>query len=102
MRMPDASSRSTCWNRIHEAVSVLAHVRPSFEREAGQELQALATRHDLFGHLRVIEGSGLCELVLGDEKSDRQLVTSAPFVDLVFVRQWLVSIAQLRGLPPRG
>lgn len=97
--MPGASSRSTCWNRTHDAVSILAHVRPSFEREAGQELQALAREHHLFGHLRVMEGSGLCELVLGDEDADR-LVASAPFVDLVFVRQWLVSIAQLRALVP--
>ncbi|MEE8042359.1 MAG: hypothetical protein V3T15_06145 [Pseudomonadales bacterium] len=81
-------------------MSVLVHVRPSFEREAGQELQALAREHDLVGHLRVMEGSGLCELVLGDEDADRQLVTSAPFVDLVFVRQWLVSIVQLRALVP--
>ncbi len=77
MRMPGAGSRSTCWNRIHDAESVLAHGWPSFEREAGRELQVLVRLRDLFGQLRVMEGSGLCETILRDEDMDWRVVTCA-------------------------
>ena len=44
---------------------------------AGRELQVLVRLRDLFGHLRVMEGSGLCETILRDEDMDWRVVTCA-------------------------
>ena len=77
---------------------LLCHCRPGFEPELAAELQERAALAGVAGYARTERGSALVQL-LGEDGA--ALSRALPWRELVFARQKLVLLAELRALDPR-
>src|SRR6478609_12134259 len=80
------------------AEGLVAYCRAGFEPELAAELSERAALAGLHGHARTQRGSGLVEF-LGVDGAEAS--AALPFATLVFARQKLRLLAQLRGLDPK-
>ncbi len=79
-------------------IGLLCYCRPGFEPELAAELGERAALAGLSGHARTERGSGYV-LFLGVD--GEALARALPFRELIFARQKLRLLAELRGLDPR-
>ena len=77
---------------------LLCYCRAGFEPELAAELTARAAEAGSFGHARTERGSGF--VVFSSDQAGA-LSRALPWRDLVFARQKLQLLAELRGLDPR-
>ncbi|MDQ3495837.1 MAG: 23S rRNA (cytidine(2498)-2'-O)-methyltransferase RlmM, partial [Pseudomonadota bacterium] len=77
---------------------LLCYCRAGFEPELAAELTAAAAAARLTGHARTERGSGHVLFLANDAAS---LSRALPWRKLVFARQKLALLAELRGLDPR-
>ncbi|MGY0505985.1 23S rRNA (cytidine(2498)-2'-O)-methyltransferase RlmM [Luteimonas sp. e5] len=78
--------------------AVLCHCRAGFEPELAAELGERAALAGIAGHVRAERGSALVQFHAEGEEADR-LDTALPWEKLIFARQKLQLIAELRALP---
>jgi len=81
----------------HNTLGLLCYCRAGFEPEVAAELTERAALANLFGHARAERGTGYA-LFLGDGVA---ISTALPWRELIFARQKLVLLAELRGMDPR-
>jgi 23S rRNA (cytidine2498-2'-O)-methyltransferase len=83
--------------------SLLAYVRPGFEPECAQEIEAQAAQSGIAGYARTQRDSGMVEFVLAShEHAGGPNDALGPLLDVrtsIFSRQRLASFAQFRQLP---
>jgi 23S rRNA (cytidine2498-2'-O)-methyltransferase len=89
---PAASSRD-------EALGLLCYCRAGFEPELAAELTERAALDGFAGHARTERGSGYVLFLA--QGGGTALSRALPWHELIFARQKLVLLAQLRGLDPR-
>jgi 23S rRNA (cytidine2498-2'-O)-methyltransferase len=77
---------------------LLCYCRPGFEPELAAELTERAAAHGLGGYARTERNSGYVVFV-GDDGD--ALTRALPFRELIFARQKLRLVAELRGLDPK-
>lgn len=82
----------------HRGNTLLCHCRAGFEPELAAELTERASEAGHPGYARAERGSGYVEFI-GDDAN--ALSRELPFSRLIFARQKLVVLADLRGLDPR-
>ncbi len=78
--------------------ALFCHCRPGFEPELAAELAERAALLGHAGYPKASRGSGHVEFI---SEEAAQLARSLPFADLVFARQKLLRLADLRGLDPK-
>ncbi len=76
---------------------LLAYCRPGFEAELAAELSEHAAQADMYGYARAVSDSGFVEF-LGIDGA--QLAQTLPLSALIFARQKLVRLVELRDLDP--
>jgi 23S rRNA (cytidine2498-2'-O)-methyltransferase len=84
--------------RAIDAPDALAcHCRAGFEPELAAELSERAAALGIHGYPRTTRGSAFVEFISDDAT---QLARTLPFAALIFARQKLLRLAELRGLDP--
>lgn len=78
--------------------ALFCHCRPGFEPELAAELAERAALLGHAGYPKAHRGSGFVEYISDDAA---QLARRLPFADLIFARQKLLRLADLRGLDPK-
>ncbi|KAB8172244.1 23S rRNA (cytidine(2498)-2'-O)-methyltransferase RlmM [Lysobacter maris] len=78
--------------------ALFCHCRPGFEPELAAELAERAAALGHAGYPRTQRGSGFVEYLCDDAA---QLARQLPFAALIFARQKLLRLAELRGIDPR-
>lgn len=80
------------------ADALLCYCRAGFEPELAAELTDRAAHAGFAGYARTERGSGFVEFISDDAVA---ISRALPFAQLIFARQKLLRIAELRGLDPR-
>lgn len=80
---------------------LLSYCRQGFEPELAAELGERAATAGIAGYARASRDDGHVLFVTGDEADARALARALPFRELVFARQKLRLLAELRGLDPK-
>ena len=80
---------------------LLGYCRQGFEPELAAELGERAAQAGIAGYARASRDDGHVLFVTGDAADARALARALPFRDLVFARQKLRLLAELRGLDPK-
>src|SRR5690606_9652902 len=83
---------------LHPMTGLLCYCRAGFEPELAAELTARAAGAGFAGHARTDRGSGLVVFACDDADA---LSRALPWRGLVFARQKLRILAELRGLDPK-
>ncbi|MFT3791545.1 MAG: 23S rRNA (cytidine(2498)-2'-O)-methyltransferase RlmM [Rudaea sp.] len=79
---------------------VILYCRAGFESECAQEIAALAASHGVAGHVRALRDDAFIEFVTATPGEDALPRLADPRA-LIFARQALPVVAQLRDLPSR-
>ncbi len=80
---------------------LLGYCRQGFEPELAAELGERAAAAGIAGYARASRDDGHVLFVTGDEADAQALARALPFRDLVFARQKLRLLGELRGLDPK-
>jgi 23S rRNA (cytidine2498-2'-O)-methyltransferase len=80
---------------------LLGYCRQGFEPELAAELGERAAMAGIGGYARASRDDGYVLFVTGDDDDAQALARALPFRDLVFARQKLRLLAELRGLDPK-
>lgn len=80
---------------------LLGYCRQGFEPELAAELGERAAQAGIAGYARASRDDGHVLFVTGDAADAQALSRALPFRDLVFARQKLRLLAELRGLDPK-
>lgn len=80
---------------------LLGYCRQGFEPELAAELGERAAQAGVAGYARATRGDGYVLFVTGDADAARALARALPLRELVFARQKLRLLAELRGLDPK-
>ncbi|WP_372015666.1 23S rRNA (cytidine(2498)-2'-O)-methyltransferase RlmM [Pseudoxanthomonas sp. 10H] len=80
---------------------LLGYCRQGFEPELAAELGERAALAGVAGYARASRDDGYVLFVTGEEGDAQALSRAVPFRDLVFARQKLRLLAELRGLDPK-
>ncbi|UXI67658.1 23S rRNA (cytidine(2498)-2'-O)-methyltransferase RlmM [Tahibacter amnicola] len=81
------------------ASGVLVYCRSGFEGEAAQELDTVAAHAGVAGFARTERGAGFAEFVLVEPMPAEALLQAIGWPRLVFARQAVAVLDQLKGLP---
>ncbi|AKC87350.1 23S rRNA (cytidine(2498)-2'-O)-methyltransferase RlmM [Pseudoxanthomonas suwonensis] len=80
---------------------LLGYCRQGFEPELAAELGERAAAAGIAGYARASRDDGYVLFVTGDDADAQALARALPFRELVFARQKLRLLAELRGLDPK-
>ena len=91
----------TATDNAGPAPGLLCYCRAGFEPELAAELTERAALAGFPGHARTDRGSGYVVFFTDGDGDGAALSRALPWRELIFARQKLVLIAELRGLDPR-
>lgn len=74
---------------------LLLYCRPGFEAEAGRELTDAAAALGAWGYFQPADGMGWLEFTLAGGTDAPALLSGLPLSNLVFVRDWMVVVADV-------
>ncbi len=81
---------------------IVLYCRAGFEKDAGLEMQTLAAGAGCYGYFKAKQGQGWVEFYGNNPSELAALIKDIAFKQLVFVRQWFLSVAHLQELDPNN
>lgn len=79
--------------------ALFLYCRGGFEAECAAEIQALAQHYDVSGYCQTTAQSGYVLFHAADLASLQALHQNLHFGEVIFARQWFISLAHLKDLP---